>query len=336
VIVFLDYSNDSTVADDRLYILSSPDAMLNPFFPDLPPATIGGPFHVSSNRKWLSFYHGSDLVLTDSNPSDRKVLSGETNKWISNIYGWTADNLRLITPPIDKTEVDGLPPSIVAVDPFTGQQREIDPGIPSEIRVWPWERSDRSVVYDPTLNRVAYLEDAFNIVLWNIETRTKVWRFRDNNIGIHPPVWSSDGAYMAFTYSPAIDHIQIIDRDGGEIVPEIVAQGQITSFGWSPDRRYLTYWSIEAASRGLRLFAFDILTRQLFDTCIIEPNIPALGSSPIWSPDNKQFIVGSAINPDAYFTDWRFRNFVVDIESKQLMQLDNDEIEPIAWLRDEQ
>lgn len=337
-IMFLDYSDDPTIANDRFYSLSPQDALLRPVLEDLSPAPSGGPVHISPDHKWVSIYHGSDLVLATSNPRDRVIIPGDTNAWISGIYYWLADSQHLVTLPLGATinKYDGIPQSIIVVNPFTRQQRVIEPSFSYEFPAWYWEEFNINVLYSPALDRVVYLEDAFTLVLWDVANEREVWRIKGDSVNISAPAWSPDGTYMAFVHSSSIDHIQIIDKDGNEVAPEIIAPGLVTTFGWSADGRYLSYWSVEAPNKSLRLFVFDLMAQQLIDTCITEPSISTLGSLPIWSPSSSQFIVGSAVNPEAYFTEWRFRTVILDVERNQVVQLDYEELEPVAWLKDEQ
>jgi hypothetical protein len=337
-----------------LYSLSSPDLDAQPFWVNLPKGVIGN-YIVSPDHKWVAFEQeidseqavlGKNLVLMTSDARTRKSIPWDEENWGA-LLTWLADSQRLIIIPIDHSQFVETPVDILVYNPFSGQQQKITPSFKYSKDYLPvewWKSIGLSVVYDPTLTRVAYLDsDYSNLVLWDLEKKQELWRYIDPDVQtITPPVWSPDGSTLAVVSLMRKDvnqldlnddfQILLVSRDGvvsrSKPFPFYLGLNPYT-LTWSPDGRYLSFSWQQSIEAVWRLFVLDTTTNVFLDPCLED-----VDSDTTWSPNGQQFIVWikQPGSPPGKGID---RNVLVDLKEGMVVRLDNIEYAPVAWLNTE-
>jgi hypothetical protein len=296
---------------------------------------------VSPNGKWLAY--SGDMVLHILSSNGRIEASLPRNGQWRSIQGWL-DNERIV---FDR--VERIPVAVNVVNPFTGEDQYLYPRL-DDIYQYTFEDSGWftwKLVYDPTLTRVAYMRDngeesqeksPTSLVLVDLENGQTLWELERFSPGEWlMPAWSLDGsqmaAYAADDRQDDYKRFQLftVDRMGQatqwiDVRKAGIVGGLGTEMKWSPDGRYLAF-------SGLReIYVLDMLTRQAFDYCFLNPPepIPVLSGNPerviIWSPDSKQILYQNQDVPAV----------VIDLDSNRAALLvDDANIRPIGWLKSE-
>jgi hypothetical protein len=125
--------------------------------------------------------------------------------------------------------------------------------------------------------------------------------------------------------------LSIVERNGGKPTPVAKSREAIDTFVWSPNGRYLAYWSSAVRTDILQLFVFDVVTGMLQDTCITYLEDGSFSPAPFWAPDSRQFVIKVPSQPRDAQTPIIGSNLVVDIAESLIVQLDT-ELEPVGWL----
>jgi Tol biopolymer transport system component len=347
MIVFQDREN-SFLYSLRLSISLPNELPVNPFLEEFQESILGD-LHVSPDGKWLVFRASkpdgvSTLVLSTGDAQERRVIPWNIEDWGNSILGWLADSQRLILTSIDVDKYAATPNSLVVLNPFTLHQQQITPSFSYKIPLFYWYWYPTNVLYDPTLSRIVYLENGPQLVLWDVENQRELWRIYDLYVDEFPPLWSPDGAYMAFLMSSTNEEndllpdtqLSVIKRDGGELMSVAVSQEGLDIFNWSPDGHYLAYWLSQQDYTVRRLFLFDLVTGQSLDTCI---TYSASGGGdwpprPVWSPSSTQFIVRVQTKPKTSTQPATYETLVMDVLKNVVARLDI-EFDPVGWLTQE-
>ena len=214
--------------------------------------------------------------------------------------------------------------SRLVLDPFSGERwtlhSDLMPGweewlvvtesLPSPPAWYGWH----GVVYDPSLTLAIYPriidedEGAFTYDLWDVSQQQlvtsldEVINLKVSSEYLPKPDWSPDGAHFVVVGGVAdlnSDEVNeremfLVSRDGKvEQITHIGSFANIwpTSHSWSPDGRYVAFFSnpSEGASYDARLAVLDTTTMDLTDYCIAIHVSELL--SPVWSPDGKQLLI---------------------------------------------
>lgn len=331
-IIFLPraYKSDALA---QFYLLGSQTMTLQPFLSTTVPTLIGEKM-VSPDNKWLAFYDSGQLTLTTSNPNDKLVVSVNSIPWDWGLEGWSSDGQNLLNLLVDTSEnALPVPETLYIYNPFTQENRSLKLEIPSKL-AWFWAQpySHFHVQYSPQLDQAVYLENPSTMVIVTLNDNKEIGRVMGENLDLYVPKWSPSGEFLAFVFSAEFNKIGLIDRNGEELKPNIVANGSILSFDWSPNGRYLAYWSIALSESILKLYIYDLLTQQSFDTCVTEPMGSGYGSELIWAPSGQQFIVGAIKTLTSATTELQIANSLIDIEDRASFDLANINLRPVAWL----
>lgn len=97
-------------------------------------------------------------------------------------------------------------------------------------------------------------QDASRTDLWLIDlsSRSAATRLTFGTGLAESPVWSPDGKRIAFTFDKRFLHQRLASGEGEETtVLQSIAVGGVTANGWSPDKQFLLYTSVETmATKG--------------------------------------------------------------------------------------
>lgn len=189
---------------------------------------------------------------------------------------------------------------MTVVDPFTGSAHDLAPILPniyqSHLPGTQWDNAT-SAVYSPDQNQVVYLRDEqvdpmYQMVLWDIKTKTVLWQRVDRGALGHTPEWSPDGSAFAMAIDTgkgtnSQDELFLVDRSGAERqLTDLSSSGDlavIRGLTWAPDGQSLAFWldyrhagwAFETEQLGILNLATGQITLYCFGS----------GSSrPVWSP----------------------------------------------------
>jgi len=346
------FDADETAGIVRFYSLSSSKSSPVSFLDDSSRAILSD-YRVSPDGKWLAFVRArldsegvrhDELVLTASKYQEQQIIPWDTKTW-GDLQGWLADSQQVvIAPPFDDNLLPAeRPDKIIVFDPFAGQQHYISPSFPySGGSIYDyWKYIGMSVVYDPTLNRVVYIDDEQTLVLWDVQGSRELWRFVSPGIiADNPaPVWAPNGAVMAL--ATRLNPEETLDDSSKFEFLFISQEGKVTRSqpfphylglergltSWSPNGRYLSFYWNAVGHKEKQLFLWDTKMQEFLDYCLTD-----VASEPIWSPDSRQFIVEAdpSIGTDSSKV---YRTLVVDVESNRIVQLNSNSYSPVAWIK---
>jgi len=249
--------------------------------------------------------------------------------WSPDWLGWRwLNDQQLVTGYTQR--VDG---TRIVIDPMTGDMQTLTPSFPNVYRLEPFHLSPL-VEYDTGLTRVVYLRDGLTFALWDIQSDSVLWESMTSDPTI--PKWSPDSERVAVALAKQAawqSELYTIDRNGQETQLTRYSSefpvNLIPELAWSPNGRYIAFWSDHRESIGQdpvnRVTLVDTMTGQLVDYCLMtyETN----PHRPIWSPDSNQFIVTLTAE-----TDLSIRNAIlIDVATNRAYQLSVGML-PIAWL----
>ena len=238
-------------------------------------------------------------------------------------------------------------PAIVALNPYTGQQKHFSFSDLPGYSVDP--TGNRIAFLDPAVERAVYKNDQDKISLLDIPNN-KVLAQVDN----HPApsviaAWAQDGSRVAVVGTITLsskpsdkgDDIFAISRDGdvkrlSHLVDHFGKQAIISTSGlrWSPNGRYIAFWVgyPQNSIYSWDLAVVDTTTQKTATYCITNAGESDLTAThplpaPIWSQDNNQLLVESrdAKNKSAN------RVLIFDIAKNAAYQV-AENMYPAAWL----
>jgi hypothetical protein len=309
-------------------------------------------FDVSPDRKHIVYRHS-----TKSNAKAVVATADGKTVWskITDPFSWNwFDNERLIGLVAHE---DGTP-SLLLLNPFTGQQQELGVDYPNS-RLFLNDPSDhwgfRSgglPIYDSALTRVLYPEcdsqcqnklirgeGGWPITLWDIETNQVIARIMTMDSFGDTPLWTPDG--KQFIIATNIDpnkrnsyasEFFAMSREGQlrqlthfmEYYEEVDIPD---SYSLSPDGKLVAFWIIAKPNQyeGARLAILDIENGEVINYCLQSDGY----MEPIWSPDGTQLLV---VTQDSQ-TQSNNREVLIDLVRNYAAKLgDADYVKPVGWL----
>jgi hypothetical protein len=305
-------------------------------------------FDVSPNRKWLAYTQEKWL---DAGILDRMLViataDGHEQQNIPVPAGlmvdeWLNNDYIVLSP----TQWDGetINP-ITLLNPFTGQQQVLSPDYPDMYNfgflLWGNYGSTRTI-YDPTLECVLYPmfgtgdpSSAFDgIVLWDIGAKKVLAELPTMDGYGKDPQWSPNGEQVVIVTmnGSGLDEFISISRDGNIRRLSSIADGYdsliLNHYSWSPDGDYIAFLMSNSSKRPFTDEQFAILDTQTGHVT----NYCHLGdyssfSTPVWSPDGKQVVIGS------YVDDLEHVHSVilVDIGQGWAAQI-TESLTPVGWM----
>ncbi len=350
IIIFRDSKGIMLDTSQRLYSLTAPDLSLQPISEDLSQGILVV-YQVSPDGKWVAILHekldgqrvlGHDLILLSSNPRERIIIPWNEGSWSYHIQGWLSDSQWLFINPRYTSEDEKPFPvddEVILFNPFTQERKLLS--LPASM--YPegtirfdfaegWGYHGTSVVYDPFLSRVAYLEDEETMVLWDLHNEQELWRFVDKRTRMRNnyPIWSPDGSWLALidgfrSEDDWVFRILLVHRDGeivkaSEIFPHL--NGFVPSFSqWSPDGRYLSFlWVPSPEGSFYHTILLEATSLEVIDyhDCFDETF-----DFPEWSPNGQQF---------ALWSEEEQSLVIVDVANNTFFYLENIPLRPSAWI----
>ena len=311
---------------------------------------------ITSNTEGVTIRN--ELVIATSNGQALKMLPLEA-EW-ARLVDWL-DNQHLIISlaSSDPEENAGTKPAtLLILNPFTDEQKFLRPDYPGYLdmpsTIVPYWDGWSGVIYNPDLTRAIYPrfvgsgEQIYTYAVWDL-TDQKLLSTLENeftafsvfNDKFPIPRWSPDGSQFVFRGMVFVsDELVAFELYRVALDGQVDQLTQLTSsalvqdsnFSWSPDGRYIAVflndWGDNIWETSARVAVLNMETLELTDYCIQvngKSNSGGLPSSPIWSPDSKQFLVA----------DWHEENnqrvILVDIEKGFASQI-AEGMEPVGWM----
>jgi hypothetical protein len=310
-------------------------------------------FFISPDGKWLAYQTiGSSKLIIESTGTlltntDADRIVWDRENWFS-IQRWV-DNHTLLAkgqPPAD----DGFFPTIF-LDPITREEHEfLLEEMPNYLAhhfggaVILTHYLDGEVIPDPAMKYLIYPErwgedgELYNI-LWDIEKETSLARTQFFFTSFNGPFWAQDSSDVLLV-GPNLERRRYIHEEWFLINPNGVIR-QITQFqdlflddyyyfsnsSRSWDDRYLAFQLTETTTRQdkvTRNVVLDLKSNLLQGFCIEEPVWRNSFRGPVWSPDNKYFVISNVEN-------YRGEIIMVDVENEKAYKIGQD-MRVIGWI----
>jgi WD40 repeat protein len=297
---------------------------------------------VSPNRKLFAYINATgsrqDWNLVVTTDFTYNIIPLEKD-WLGIVHWLDNEHLLILR------NRDPLLASIIVLNPFTGERKEILPDYP-DIETIYYAAEWWLPVYDPLLSRVIYPRVAgeARIVLWDLQKRQAVTYLtsRNNPYGLMP-VWSPNGQYFAMAledqYVPTLNYpaheLYRVDRDGKiERMTNLTAYYnfllRITSYSWSPDNQQIAFhisyrWKGENVPED-QLAILNTKTREV-KVFYIPGSFPH--HEPMWSPDGQQILIDGYFYEDPFTGD--YWTVLVDMSKGYAAKIARNSF-PIGWL----
>ena len=337
--------------DDRLYTITEPERTPVPFLTQLQNGILSD-FQTSPNRKYISFRietrSGNEyfhrLIVTDSSLGEYQDIPWDEENWAYGIREWLGDGERIVITPRTLYVDD-----VILFNVFTRKQELLDleyssPAMNSRMDHWLTLAS--IVAYDPMLTRVLIMEEDDTMILLDLEEHQELARVTEPDfLEYVVPLWSPDGEYLVYAdyfREVVIDQEDpqmgmqavLMNREGvevwrGDIHPAFYDIHSIGDFTWSPDSNYFTYRWMNNSAGEIHTYMVEAETLEITEYCFY-------GLAPVWSPDSRQFIMKMWDNERLANEQEEFGIIIVDIESGEIIQIDDISYWPVSWLTDEQ
>jgi hypothetical protein len=297
---------------------------------------------VSPDGKWIAYQKiGNQLgnyQLNIQSADDKQVKHLEWEKdWVGFIK-WLNNHQLLISRQRDPLY------SIIVLDPFSGDQRELIPDYPdlpqAPLRYSSFQFDTSNLVPDPFLKYIVYpqrLNGKFYIVLWDTQLSKPLAKLNDLNDFGHDPIWDKLGEDFVIPVTNqwdrnarenAIDEWFRINLNGE--VQQLTHFGdqfkdaEIGTASLSPDGRFLAFWLVVRPSiqSTQSLAVLDLETETVINYCI-----SGSGWSPVWSPDSRYIAIENdfAVNDD--------RIILVDTKDGWAVQIAQGPVlRPAGWM----
>ncbi len=306
---------------------------------------------VSPNGKWIAYLQDTApyqynfrLIVRSADGKIQKTFDPETIGDVTGISGWLNDeNIALEL--LSKQPLSTL----IAVNPFTGNQQKFPPDFPKIYNggTWEWDSSGLTV-YSPDLYYVVYPvnygDTPPRYILWDIQNNREITAIVTGDLTKRPQ-WADDGKSVAVTvdtsynsfsanefYSASIGGTVIQISKLGELFPGTTTK--IRDWNWSPDSKYIAFWLDFYQGKSLseeRLMILDTQTGDIVDPCIqgdqiqIATNLFPYTTAPIWSPDGSSLLIENRYEID------KSRLILLELESNAAYQL-AENVSPLGWV----
>lgn len=311
--------------------------------------------HVSPNRKWLAYRRSetrSDstflVIMASDGEQVRRIRWDDSWRQIS---GWLDDERLWIS---RQRGSDGND-SLIVLDPFTGQQQELQGDFPDQSNISPgpgWGWFNRSAtIYDSSLGLAIYPAGLNKIVLWDVRANNEIAVVTDTISLNVTPKWSPDGQRFLISgpVTLATSQPQISQDADREELFSVSREGEVMrltyltdhygavrfgDYAWSPDGRYVAFWLdmepetypdlYDPIEKIVARFAIlDTLTQKVTDYCV--PNRTL--SVPVWSPDGHQVVIEN--NSQEIFKN---SVFLLDITQNFAAKIGED-LSAVGWMK---
>jgi hypothetical protein len=333
-------------------------------------------FSTSPDHKWVAYFVGpsmieSRLVVVDS---DGNVIfqkpDNRLQKWYV-IDTWLNDQHLMME--INKTLPGislAIPLPVAVLDPFTGEETNLDNNFPEMVSLYPQVRWDNygysASAYDPTMTKVAYASVDSDKNYWTV---LRDLAKNQNIVSVHAaadfgngPVWSPDGSqFVVDTLASDIDPLRYANKGlNSEELLLVSKYGNVTrltyladefdefslsGYVWSPDGTRIAMWLSATPSVysdlpskysfDFRLAILDVITKQLTSYCILGSS--EFANTIVWSPDGQQLLVNAWNMEKSNATQKPIRNIydtvLIDLSRNYAAKI-ADETVPIGWLND--
>ncbi len=298
---------------------------------------------ISPDRKWIAYerispYQGT-LIIANAKGQTEKIIDLEDLKLI----GWlNNEQLVLRMPayiptstanPVVGNENKFVYPTLLILNPFTGEQRTLEPNFP-DLRSPEWlpNWGDwNGLVYDPSLTHAVYPSNR-GLTLRDLDNG-RTTSFPDFDWTEAFPQWSPDGSRFAFANNvigaKMSSEIFTIDLDGQvrqlSNLNAYYAGGYISpAFSWSPDGSYIAFW-LKVETLDFSLSVLDTATGEVVNYCVGGPFNIAVDTLPLWAPDGTQIVL------ENYVPGGTSRVVLVDIVHGVAAQI-GEGLKPVGWL----
>jgi hypothetical protein len=356
-LLFYDFAGDEAT-DSGLLALDNAQGALKPFLPEIAAGILFGAV-VSPDGRWLAMQRVQstsdgrelyELIVTSHDPAAMLVLPWDREHW-ADLRGWVSDNRQLMVLPFfnDDQLPFVRPDELILFDIASYAQQRLTPEFPytDDGLVDYWREIGGSVLYDPTLTRVVYLDDDSILVLWNLREGREEWRFTYPFMmtDLPAPVWSPDGQKLVQavqSVAPGVlpdEHSPLelrITGASGAVTQHVVTGYEFlkqfpNAMSWSPNGRYVSFFYSPLPQEGpyisgVSLLLWDTATETVLDYCLA-----ATGSLPVWAPDSSQFIVNVFEHETTETAS--FRTLLADVDLGRVLEIGGIENPPTAWLR---
>lgn len=299
----------------------------------------------------------NELIIADTAGRRLKAISWE-KEWLTTV-AWLDNERLIINLLLTSEESFGKEPlTLIALNPFTDERQILKPDFPKFLDrysiLFPAWQGWYGVVYDPTLNFAVYPylfgndNEMYTYALWDLSKQELVTSLEDTFAAFsalsdrYPmPHWSPEGSQFVFegmleTSNPMKSELYRVTVDGQvEQITHLapIANVQDSNFSWSPDGKhiamFLNTWGTQDEEKA-RVAVLNMETLDVIDYCIsLTYGGEGFGgrdpSSPVWSPDSKQFLV-----VDWYKRDYQ-RLILIDIEKNTAVEIPEN-MEPVGWM----
>lgn len=222
------------------------------------------------------------------------------------------------------------------LNPFTQEQTFLSNELPNFYDEWGTRPFEWLVEYSPDFQRVVYLAAIYDplylgAILWNPTEKKEIWRSFGSgyHATFNAPQWSPTGDEFAIVID---DKLYLVSREG--VVTDIPESGDrfyVSKFHWSPDGKYIAFWSMIDNDQQKHLMFYNTQLDQVTYSCIVDEHGHGSGAEFIWSADSQQFITDiTQKQPDGSYKEFDF-SILVDIPNNAAYRITGD-TKPIEWM----
>ena len=346
------YELSGVIMDDKLYTITDSERTPVQFLEGLQNGYFSE-FRTSIDRRYVSFLYSTEtsngipmnsMIVTDSSLGEYQDIPWDEENWAYGIREWLGDGERIVITPRTLYVDD-----VILFNVFTRKQELLDleyssPAMNSRMDHWLTLAS--IVAYDPMLTRVLIMEEDDTMILLDLEEHQELARVTEPDfLEYVVPLWSPDGEYLVYAdyfREVVIDQEDpqmgmqavLMNREGaevwrGDIHPAFYDIHSIGDFTWSPDSNYFTYRWMNNSAGEIHTYMVEAETLEITEYCFY-------GLAPVWSPDSRQFIMKMWDNERLANEQEEFGIIIVDIESGEIIQIDDISYWPVSWLTDVQ
>lgn len=287
---------------------------------------------VSPERTLYAYeYYGSDQLVIASSDHKIKRIVAIPDLW--HFSRWQNDKslLFVIYEPTDDPHWGNYPPTLGLFNTFTGEKQVLAPDFPDIDKANPILRFEESgiTVYDPTMSRVVYEREDWNVILWDIPNKKQLAQLPLGGLGVTVPLWLPDGSKYIMMAKDG--YFYLVTRDG--LITQVsFVKMDAELFSWSPDNRHIAFWRVSPDLEDRTLHLLDTKTGQMSDLCITigynpEGGYGATAPIPIWSPDGSGMAVGANFNENTQGSDL----LLLDLDENTAVKI-GENTSPVGWL----